>query len=293
MPAGTMTGKSRRKRRSRNRRAPWPIRFFQLLIKMMISPVLLLWDSFRREETPDKTWLYSFFLFTTLIMLLTGAGIFFTQGPMWQTARMMAAATASREIVPGDIQAEIALINKYALQKNLDPLLIYAIIKTKSNFQARAVSPAGAKGLMQIMPRAWRENSASLCSGEHGPKASCHAADCIFQPEANIRAGTAYFQKLLRHYHQRVDLALEAYNAGLSNVRPGSNEPRYQAKGSFAQALARGRIVSTWQSLRREALDRRLRLVLQLEEGVKILMGICLFCWLALFWWAGRKLFRS
>ncbi|WP_338593115.1 phage tail tape measure protein [Paenibacillus sp. Y5S-9] len=93
-------------------------------------------------------------------------------------------------------------INKYAEQYNVDPKLIAAIIQTESNFKPTTKSPAGAAGLMQLMPPTAKEQ---------GVKDS-------FDPEQNIKGGTKYFKFLLDRYKGNVEHALAAYNAGLGNV---------------------------------------------------------------------------
>jgi soluble lytic murein transglycosylase-like protein len=80
--------------------------------------------------------------------------------------------------------------------------LLKALIKVESNFDARAVSRAGAMGLMQIMP----ENLETL-----------HIKD-PFDPLESIMGGACYFKKLLRRYDGRLPLALAAYNAGPERV---------------------------------------------------------------------------
>ncbi len=107
------------------------------------------------------------------------------------------------------------LIRFYALQKGLDPRLVKSVIAAESEFTARAQSPAGALGLMQVMP---------ATAGSMGVSRSA-----LFDPEANIRAGTAYlaylFERAWRRYHLRgvafslapawlVQRIIAAYNAG-------------------------------------------------------------------------------
>ncbi len=106
----------------------------------------------------------------------------------------------------------------YSLKYDLDPALIAAVIDRESRFDPNAVSPAGARGLMQLLPSTWRYlNPASSCDGQHAPPA--RGSDCIFAPEANIEAGTRYLRKLLDEFRGDTILAFSAYNAGPTNVR--------------------------------------------------------------------------
>lgn len=84
----------------------------------------------------------------------------------------------------------------------VDPDLIRAIIKVESNFNHRAVSPKGAQGLMQLMPKTARE------LGVIDP----------FEPAANIHGGVMYMRRLLDLLDGDLPLSLAAYNAGLERV---------------------------------------------------------------------------
>lgn len=99
--------------------------------------------------------------------------------------------------------------------------LIHSVIAAESNFMVRAVSPKGAMGLMQLMPRTWAELRLRYALG----------AD-PFDPCDNITAGTAYLRELLDRYGDPGFLA--AYNAG-----PGRYEAYLQgAKRLPAETLA-------------------------------------------------------
>lgn len=275
------------KKKIKRRQSIWQ-RIIVVLIKLVISPLVLLADSFRRKGALDHSWLYAFFLFTTVVMGLTGIGIIMNDIPLFKTLRMISTQIESREVLSGDLRPIIKTINKYALKYNLDPNLIYAVIKSESNFQTLVVSRAGARGLMQIMPEVWREyNSGSVCEGNHKERSVCTQGDCIFDPDANINTGVRYLRELLDRYQGRVDLALEAYNAGISNVKPGKN-PKFSETRAYIQ-----RTLSSWQDLRKYTIDQQLKLSIQLQHGLKWLFGITGSCWVILFWWANRKLFRK
>ncbi len=94
------------------------------------------------------------------------------------------------------------LIENTASGYGMDQALIKAIVRVESDFNDRAVSPAGAMGLMQLMPKT----------------ASDLGLTDPFDPEENVRGGTRYLRSLLGILNNDLKLALAAYNAGLQRV---------------------------------------------------------------------------
>ena len=90
-----------------------------------------------------------------------------------------------------------------AQKENLDPALIAAVIEIESAFDPRAVSWAGAQGLMQLMPQTAR-------------MLGCHDS---FDPEANIMGGSRYLRQMLTRFQGDVKLSLAAYNCGPERVK--------------------------------------------------------------------------
>jgi soluble lytic murein transglycosylase len=99
------------------------------------------------------------------------------------------------------------VIKRHSSRQQLHPALIRAVIKAESNFDPRAVSRAGAIGLMQLMPQtALRMDVRDM-----------------YDPDDNVGGGTKYLRQLLDRFHGNLPLALAAYNAGENLV------DRYQA----------------------------------------------------------------
>ena len=105
------------------------------------------------------------------------------------------------------------LIERHASARGLRPDLVRAVIQVESAFNPRARSPKGAMGLMQLMPDTADE------LGVERP----------FDPDENIRGGTAYLRRLLDQFAGNEELALAAYNAGPGAVeRHGFAVPPYR-----------------------------------------------------------------
>jgi soluble lytic murein transglycosylase-like protein len=112
------------------------------------------------------------------------------------------------EALPGSIEA---IIGRASQRYNVEPGLIKAVIKAESNFNPSAVSSAGARGLMQLMPGTARDLGVTDS----------------FNPEQNVMAGTRFLRQMLDRYNGNLDSALAAYNWGPGNVdRKGNFLPR-------------------------------------------------------------------
>ena len=115
-------------------------------------------------------------------------------------------------------------VEKYAKENNVDPLLIYAIIKAESNFDDEAVSGRGATGLMQLMDNTAKE----VATNEMIEYVS---SESLFDPETNIKLGVKYFANLIEIFNNNA-VALAAYNAGMGTVQGWIDEGIIKADGS-------------------------------------------------------------
>jgi soluble lytic murein transglycosylase len=101
-------------------------------------------------------------------------------------------------------------VSQYAENYGVPESLAYSIIRAESNFHPSALSPAGAVGLMQIMP--------STAKFLHKGKSGKIGASQLKQPELNIRLGMKHIQGLIRQYDGKLVFAVAAYNSGSTPV---------------------------------------------------------------------------
>jgi len=102
-------------------------------------------------------------------------------------------------------------------EHNLDVDLLASLVKAESGGNVRVVSSAGARGLMQLMP---------------GTAAELGVQDS-FKPDQNVRGGSAYLDELLTRYHDKLALALAAYNAGPAAVDKYHGIPPYNETHAY------------------------------------------------------------
>ena len=113
------------------------------------------------------------------------------------------------------------LAERYAGQHGVEPRLVMAIIKVESGFDAKAVSSAGASGLMQLMP---------------GTQRHLGVRDA-FNPDENVEGGVRYFRSMLDRYGGNVSLALAAYNAGPANVDKYGGIPPFEETRNYVRKV--------------------------------------------------------
>jgi hypothetical protein len=121
-----------------------------------------------------------------------------------------------------DILKYNQIIAKASVKYNVEAALIKAIIRIESNFNHLAVSPHGAQGLMQLMPRT----------------AQTLQVEDSFHPENNIEGGTRYLRYLLDLFEENLPLALAAYNVGETTVIKYNHKiPPYKETQEYVQRV--------------------------------------------------------
>lgn len=115
-------------------------------------------------------------------------------------------------------QVEIAAAAK---KFNIPEKLITAVMKQESNFNASAISSAGASGLMQLMPAT----------------ASYLGVKDRFDPEQNIMGGAKYLRQMLDQFDNNIETALAAYNAGPGNVKKYGGIPPFQETQNYVKKV--------------------------------------------------------
>lgn len=113
-------------------------------------------------------------------------------------------------------------IKKYSEEYDVDPTLVYAVIKVESNYNPEAKSQMNAHGLMQILPE-----TGNWIAERLGIE---YSDDLLWDPETNIQMGTFYLSYLVHHFKDR-DLAIAAYNGGLGNVENWLANESYSKDG--------------------------------------------------------------
>lgn len=113
------------------------------------------------------------------------------------------------------------IIREAAVRHGVDESLVKAVIRVESDFHARAVSPKGALGLMQLMPATARR----------------HRVARVFEPRDNVEGGVRHLSFLIRRYQGNLRLVLAAYNAGESAVDRYNGIPPYAETVAYVERV--------------------------------------------------------
>ncbi|WP_051617722.1 lytic transglycosylase domain-containing protein [Desulfofundulus thermocisternus] len=169
----------------------------------------------------------------TLFFLLLGAG----NGeilPLWTALSLLLSGEGNREQKPAAAGSNErpsgagrydALFDRVAAKYGLEPALLKAVARVESSFNPHAVSPAGAVGLMQLMP------ATAAAMGVRNP----------LDPGENLEGGARYLKSLLEKFNGNVELALAAYNAGPGAVQRYGGIPPYRETQQYLQRVAAAR----------------------------------------------------
>lgn len=122
------------------------------------------------------------------------------------------------------------LVNAAAAEYNLPPSLVFAVIHTESSFQEQALSPADAKGLMQLTDDTFRW--ALSRAGETGK----YTPEDLYNPDVNIHYGV-YVLSLLGEQFEYTETVLAAYNAGQGRVSSWLQDPALSADGKRLDSI--------------------------------------------------------
>ncbi|NLH76468.1 MAG: lytic transglycosylase domain-containing protein [Acidobacteria bacterium] len=115
------------------------------------------------------------------------------------------------------------IIKRIAETHRIDQELVHVVIRAESNYDAFAISSAGAMGLMQLMPDTARQ----------------YGVGNVFDPAQNIEGGVRYLKDLVRLYDGRTKLVLAAYNAGQSAVSKYKGIPPYPETRNYIAGIMR------------------------------------------------------
>jgi len=200
----------------RSRRLALPLIFALLAIPALASDLAILQNGFsirheRREVMGFVTRLY-----------LSGDSASFVDIPSDQIERF----EKDLSVPPGGPKTSQNfndVVNSVSGRHHLDPALVNSVIRAESGFNSHAVSPKGAQGLMQLMPRT----------------ASQLGIANAFDPGANVEGGTRYLRELLERYNFDLVKALAAYNAGPQSVEQYRGVPPYHETRAYVARVIR------------------------------------------------------
>lgn len=129
----------------------------------------------------------------------------------------VAITPAAAEMVPGAYSSKV---HELSSRYDLSPSLIEALVWQESRWRANAVSPAGARGLMQLMPGTAR-----------------YLGVDPDDPYSNLEGGARYLREQLNRFDGNIEKALAAYNAGPGRVAAAGGIPRIRETQNYVAAI--------------------------------------------------------
>ncbi len=162
------------------------------------------------------------FALISFFLLMNFTGVFFSRAfAPSANASTQGQAIPSHIPTSGDEHLDL-IIFRAGGREGIDPRFIHAVIWQESKYDTLARSPAGAEGLMQLMPATARRFG---CQDPH-------------DVGANVAAGTKYLSWLLKRFNGNVELALAGYNAGEGAVDKYKGVPPYRQTQNYVRRIA-------------------------------------------------------
>jgi len=121
-------------------------------------------------------------------------------------------------------------LEEYSRQQSLDPFLVAALIRQESEFNTKAVSPANARGLTQVLPSTGRQLGRQL-------KIPRYSTKMLFTPDMNLKIGTYYLKALSNQLQGKWEETLASYNAGKSRVNSWTSSANYHEPAEFVESI--------------------------------------------------------
>lgn len=253
------------------------------VVLILASPIFLIIDAVRPSRS--RKILLAYLWFMVIFLFLTAFCYLGNDRSVSRLQRLLGRFFYPEEEAAALNKETAELVNRYSVMFNINPQLISAIIQVESNNNPKARSPKGASGLMQIMPAVWRQyNPDSRCDGRHLPGKVDHGADCIYDVEANIRTGVRHLRFLIDYFHGETGMAIEAYNAGLTNVDQDRNRPKFRETRNYLHRIARVMAPATTPRITRE-----LSLVMWSKVFVRRMLIISQMLWGILIFWLFKR----
>jgi soluble lytic murein transglycosylase len=121
-------------------------------------------------------------------------------------------------------------LEEYCRAQMLDPYLMAALIRQESEFNPKAISPANARGLAQVMPATGRQLSRKL-------KIPRYRTAMLFTPDTNLKMGTYYLKQLSDELQGKWEATLASYNAGKSHVTKWMASANFREPAEFVESI--------------------------------------------------------